>query len=332
MLETIETELGAHVFELRDSIIQNDDKIKKLNRLFLYLQYYRPRISDDRSDRISRIYAIYAWALKLANQPKEFVFQFLNLSQHYAKTPETLGLYHYVASTVYRGYAEFSKAELCAQQALEVFGKNSLNSGHTYNCLALSLLRQNKVNQVEQHLDSAIRIFSAIAFKDHHQLSAVEKIISIAEGPLERRTKGNYAQFFEKAGRYAEGLKLAEEALAEKITAGCDAEVIAYNQMCVGEILNKLNRHSEALAIFMQSNAIYTRIHGEKPHANHLRTIIGLAETHQKIDRSRERTLAFLKQAIAMAEELGLEENHDFSKRIAALQQLCPLHYHGLCA
>jgi tetratricopeptide (TPR) repeat protein len=137
---------------------------------------------------------------------------------------------------------------------------------------------------------------------------------------LQCRTNRIKAQYYEKAGRYSEALKLAKEALAEKISAARDPEDIAYTQVIVGELLNKLDRHDDALTILMDSNATYTRLYESKTNPNHLRVLITLAETPQKQGQSAEVPL-FLEQAIEMAGELGLNADHDFNKRIDTLQQ-----------
>lgn len=315
-LDSIETDLGANVFEIRDSIAGNTDKIKGVHQLALYLRDSSQELSDQQSNQISRIFAVYAWALKIANQPRETVIKFLGLALQYAKPGETLGLYHYVNASIVRGYAEFLESETSARAALPYFENSPLNLGHTCNCLALALMRQGKLDQVEPYLNLASLILAPDG-----PLTKVEQVIGTAEGILKRRTDGNNAQFYEKTGRYSDALRLAEEVLAEKIAEGSDLEEVAYTQITLGEILNKLSRHDEALVVLTQSNVTYTQLHGNKPHANHLRVLIALAETSQMQNCSVADVASFLEPAATMTAGLKLSVDHDFSKRINALQQ-----------
>jgi hypothetical protein len=154
-LDSIETELGANVFELRSSINNNDEKNKRVNKLFQSLQGNNQELSDQQSDQISRIYAVYSWALRIANQPQNIIIGFLNTAFQYAKSLEAKGLFYYVKATVVRGFSDFSESEKIARMALNVFEENSSSAGHTYNCLALALMRQNNLALVEECLNLA---------------------------------------------------------------------------------------------------------------------------------------------------------------------------------
>jgi len=313
-LSRIEEELGANVFKIKESI--NEDTLinKKVQSLISDKRTSSVEGLEVKDDQIARILSVYSWALKVAGHKEEVVLECLDLAANYADTSEALGLCTYVRSTVFRGYGKFSESADCAEIMLNIYFKNdSPLKAHALNCLALALMRQNKMAKVESLLLEAGAINAAPAN------TAVEKIITTAEGNFQDRTEGNLAQFYEKTEQFDAALKLAEKALLEKIQHQQSSEEIAYAKIVVGEILLKLNQSDKALNYFNDANAIYSDSSSKMPIANHMRALIGLAETCQKQD-DYENCASNLSLAKDIGEQLGFNEAHDFVKRIHSIE------------
>lgn len=310
-LSGLEHELGADVFEISKLINAQSETIQKVQSV---LCKHQKNPSETKNDQIARILAVYAWALKISGKGEEEVIGCLNIAVKQSNTTIVEGLCSYVNSTVVRGYVKLSESQLFADKMLkEHFIINSPRRAHALNCLALSLMRQQKMKEAEEALKQALAIDVPDA-KDR-----VSQIIGKAEGNHHERTIGNLAQLYAQTNRLEQALAFAQRSLDSKIRQKRSGEDIAYAQIVVGEILIKLNKSAEAQTLLSSANDTYTGLCKSSPAANHLRALVGLTEACQ-MQKEYEKSAIHLELAKDFSEQLGLADSHDFMRRIRDLE------------
>lgn len=309
-LNKLENKLGSNVFNIKQLINENNVIHQKVQSLIADVC---TNFDLDKSDQIARILCVYSWALKIAGKKEDEVLKCLDIASRFVETAETMGLCTYVRASVLRGYSKFSESAVFAEKLLsEYFKEGTQLRAHALNCQALALMRQNKMDEAECSLNEALTI-NAVSSN-----SPVEKIIVTAEGSFQDRTTGNLAQLYEKTEQFGLALKLAKDSLDAKILAKRSEEEIAYAQIIVGEIFLKLGQSDKALSYFNSANAFYSDS-SKMPVANHMRALVGLAAASQK-QNGYQSCASALSLAKNIGEQLGLDEAHDFMKRIKIIE------------
>lgn len=160
------------------------------------------------------------------------------------------------------------------------------------------------------------------------QRTILDRILESAEGAVISRTETNLAQTYLKTGDLGRARDLAIQSLNRKNRA----EDIAYGSMVVGEILTQLandftqknemqnaKSHFESGSSYMyKAQSLYEKIYAPKPNMNHLRSIIGLAESYKKLNNPE--FIDCFNRADNMARQLNLNNDHDFMKRLDTMR------------